>query len=330
MNKIEKTKVKSDNDIKVLEEISKVVLSIKSKPDSLIVMYDKDSNRKNKYKAYRFNGNGKSEQKLVQNCLDELSDRLKNKSIEKYDLEISTDDTVQKIDASLVSEYQAISEFITLDSKKTPILDKDTEINKFNFYAIKVGNKQNENKSITIFRRYKQNTSHFKKSFKFYFDSKELKELNTDIITIDTTADAFEYEGSLYTLDRNAFNSIFSFKDMFEKIIESKKSEFKNCNILLNFDTFINDCKEDGRYTKRLAKFLIAGDYDKIIEHKNRLKLVAKDFKLSVKVNKKNEIIYDDKNQLNEILNILLQHYVISALTEEKMLAKAIEEYKVR
>lgn len=298
--------------------------------DRLIVIFDKDTSRVNKYKAFKFNASGKNIEKISTLSFQNAIKILESNKIEKYDLEVSTDEAIQQIFSNVVTEYEVINQFITTDSKKTPVIKSDTNINLFDFYAIKLAKKVGEEvRTITLFRRYHKQTSHFKKSFKYYFDSKELVEFNKAVITLDDQVDVIEYMGVFYVLNRNAFNSIFSFKDFFEKVLENKKKDFINSKIIVNSEKMIEDCKTDGRYIKRMAKFLIAGDYDEITKNKEKIKEIVKGYKLKIKVSKTNEIIYKDKNDLNEILNLLLEHYVVSALTEKRMLAKAIEEYSV-
>lgn len=62
-------------------------------------------------------------------------------------------------------------------------------------------------------------------------------------------------------------------------------------------------------------------------DNKNKLQDIKKDYKLNLEFTDDGKIVYN-KEHVNEILNLLLEHYVTSALTDKRMLAKAIEKYE--
>jgi len=51
---------------------------------------------------------------------------------------------------------------------------------------------------------------------------------------------------------------------------------------------------------------------------------------LKIEISDNNKIVYHGKEDIPEILNMLLEHYVISALSNKAMLAKAIEKYNMK
>ena len=67
--------------------------------------------------------------------------------------------------------------------------------------------------------------------------------------------------------------------------------------------------------------------FKNVKDNKNKLQDIKKDYKLNLEFTDDGKIVYN-KEHVNEILNLLLEHYVTSALTDKRMLAKAIEKYE--
>lgn len=297
--------------------------------DSVIIIFD-DFTKSNEYNTHKFNASGKEIKKISDDIFKNLKKCIENKVIENYDLEVSTDDTLQVISKEKVEQYQYIEKYITTNSKITPQIDKTTNIDKFKFYVTKIVFVDNGiRKEIEVFRRYTKTPKRFKKAFTYRFDGDELKSFDEKLISIDSEIDAFLIDGYFYVINRNSFNSIFKFTDFYEKVIEDKKVKFMNCGLIEDSNMMIEICKNDGRFVKRFSKFLLIANYSKIIENQKNINTVIRDYKLKLETNENNQIILKGKDDMHEILNLLLDHYVVSAFTQEKLLAKAIEEYGV-
>lgn len=93
---------------------------------------------------------------------------------------------------------------------------------------------------------------------------------------------------------------------------------------------FVEQCKKDGRYLPRLTKAILGNGFSNLMVNKSRLGRIKKDYGLQIELTKDGKLIYNRPEDASEILNLLMEHYVTSALTEKKMLAKAIEEYNIR
>lgn len=77
----------------------------------------------------------------------------------------------------------------------------------------------------------------------------------------------------------------------------------------------------------RLTKAILVESFKNVKDNKNKLQVIKKEYKLNLEITNDGKIVYK-KEYVNEILNLLLEHYVTSALTDKKMLAKAIEKYE--
>ncbi len=143
-----------------------------------------------------------------------------------------------------------------------------------------------------------------------------------------TKEDAMLIDENYYIFNRNAFNSIFAYKDVFARIISNNKDEIRKSGLLNEPDKFVSDCETDGRYLTRLTKVILAKGFDEVSKRKSEIPSVIKDFNLSLNTTSTGEIIYKGKENIPELLNLLLRHYVIDALTSNKMIASAIQEYQ--
>ncbi|MEE0940004.1 Kiwa anti-phage protein KwaB-like domain-containing protein, partial [Methanobrevibacter sp.] len=99
----------------------------------------------------------------------------------------------------------------------------------------------------------------------------------------------------------------------------------KQAELFDNADDFIADCRNNGRYVTRLTKAILVESFKNVKDNKNKLQDIKKDYKLNLEFTDDGKIVYN-KEHVNEILNLLLEHYVTSALTDKRMLAKAIEK----
>ena len=102
----------------------------------------------------------------------------------------------------------------------------------------------------------------------------------------------------------------------------------RNSGLLTEADQFVSDCESDGRYLTRLTKAILAKGFDEVAKKKSEIPSVIKEFNLSLKTSMEGEIVYRGKEDIPELLNLLLRHYVIDALTSNKMIAAAIQEYQ--
>lgn len=136
------------------------------------------------------------------------------------------------------------------------------------------------------------------------------------------------FDETYYVFNRNTFNSIFAYKDVFAKILNDNIEMIRNSGLLTEADQFVSDCESDGRYLTRLTKVILSKGFDEVTKKKSEIPSVIKEFNLSLKTSMEGEIVYRGKEDIPELLNLLLRHYVIDALTSNKMIAAAIQEYQ--
>lgn len=308
------------------EDLVGMINKFENKNEPLILLFNKE-NRKDKYKQFQINFEGKVSKEIANSYFKTLIDNIKNREVIKYDFERNDNDTIQQINSKLIVEADNINSKIIKD-EKAPYVDRKTNFKKFQFIVIRYFFKMNDEiKTLTVYSKYYQPAEKFKKSFKYCFLDDEIKKLNSDILYFDGRVDAFEIENNYYIINMKSFNSIFDFKEGFNQIIEAKRSTIEKQGFLDNPNEFINDCKNDGRYNKRLCKIITSDAYESLEGQVHKLPNYFKRFKISLSLDKKNIIKYRGKEDINEILNILMRRYAIDGLSEEEMIITGIEEY---
>ena len=185
-----------------------------------------------------------------------------------------------------------------------------------------------QDKSIFILKKYIQPSAAYKTSQKYIFSGGVLRPFTDEVITINSFVDAFLFDNYYYVFNRNAFNSMLSYKDVFAKILSDNKDMIRDCGLLSGSDEFVSDCESDGRYLTRLTKVILAKGFDEVAKKRGEVPSVIREFNLSLRTSADGEIVYRGKEDIPELLNLLLRHYVIDALTSNKMIAAAIQEYQ--
>lgn len=295
-----------------------------------IMFVRKTSSKQRTYKTYMMECSKQSVKEMIIGSLENISRVLDTYAMEPYDLEMSRDDTVQYVQKESVIHSDAILGSLTeqLDDQNT--LNQDVDFDKLNFVVIQLYMPQ-EDKRLLLFKNHVRKTAAMKtKAVMFSFNGKEFKPLTDKILTIGSNVEAFLTDDYYYILNRNKFNSMFDYKDAFLKVIEDNQSAIVNMDMITSAQDFIDLCKSDGRYMPRLTKAILGKGFGNLATHKAKLGKIKADYGLQVELTGDGKIVYNKPEDAAEILNLLLDHYVISALTENKMLAKAIEKYEIR
>lgn len=289
-----------------------------------VMLVDQNNHRRKRYKGLMLKTKVEDIKPVLKSSFSYVMNELDNRSLDIYDLEISVDDSTQMVSKSEVIHGKEILDEITIDFTKDNIITENTDLNSINFIVIQV---YVNNKSLFLFRKYVHPSTAYKTSEKFTFSGGILKPFTDKIITISSNVDAILLEDTYYVFNRNNFNSIFAYKDVFSKVLSENKETIRQCGLLTESDQFVTDCESDGRYLTRLTKVILAKGFDEVSKKKAEIPSVIKEFNLSLKTTIDGEIVYRGKQDIPEVLN-LLRHYVIDALTSNKMIAAAIHEYK--
>lgn len=290
-----------------------------------IVLINKSSQRKQKYKGYVLQVKKENVRTTILDILRNTCNIFDTKTIENYDLEISADDTIQVVTKENVVHAGEVNNTIDLVYEQDNVINSDTNLDSINFMLFHIGYGDD---SICFYSKYIHYGSAFKKAVRMVLSDGYAIPFTKQIITINSNVDAVYINDHYFVFNRNAFNSIFDYKDVFYKIIDKNTDEIKNSGLLTEAEEFISNCQEDGRHLKRLTKAILADGFKNVKNHKDKLNIVKQRHNLSLEWSEDGKIIYKGKENIREILNLLLDHYVTSDLTERSMLAKAIEKYE--
>lgn len=289
---------------------------------------DRKTGRKKVYVGYNALISKYDIMDTIKSSFNYIENELNKRSFEQYDLELSIDDTVQIVGKDKVINHTNVISEIAECIRDKRILDSDVKMQNIDFITMQLYSKS-KNESIYLFQKYIHPTSKYKRTFKFLLNGKEAKPITEDIITLNPVVDAFLYNDKFYILNRKNFNTIFNFKDIFNKVINDNMEKIKKSDLFESVDKFLEDCMDDGRHLPRLTKVILSNGFDDVKLNKHKLLDLKVKHNLAFKLTKDNKIKYTDKNEISDILKLLLNHFVKSALTDKDMVAKAIEKYEI-
>lgn len=290
-----------------------------------VMLVDQNNQRKKRYKGLMLKTKLDDLKSVLTASFIYIMDELDKRTLDIYDLEISVDESTQMVSKDDVIHGEEILQEITVDFTEDNVVSDNTDLSKIKFMVIQIYYK---NKSVYLFKKYVQPSTAYKTSEKYIFSGGILKPFTDEIITINSYVDAALLDETYYVFNRNTFNSIFAYKDVFAKILNDNTEMIRNSGLLTESDQFVSDCESDGRYLTRLTKVILAKGFDEVAKKKSEIPGVIKEFNLSLKTSMEGEIVYRGKEDIPELLNLLLRHYVIDALTSNKMIAAAIQEYQ--
>lgn len=199
--------------------------------------------RADNYKLYRtiFEGNEIEDFKNI--VLNTIDFYLENRSIEKYDLEISCDDSIEVVETKFVSEYEKLMKNVNNEEGINSI-DKETNLDKINFIYFKL-EIPNSNTRIIVLKKFIKPQTTLRQAMKLKILGNKMQRVNEDILYLDNSVASFEYNGKFYIFDRNHFNSLFKFKDMYCKLIDNNSEKISECEFIDNPEAFIEKCKNN-------------------------------------------------------------------------------------
>ena len=316
------------------EELKEMIFDFKLLIEKDLVEVNSILMIQNKKKAQQYKGlrtgiDLKGIRPLVEETLKYISEELDDRTLDMYDLEIAVDQSVQMVDRREVIHSDEILGEITIEDREDNRITENTDLRDIKFTVVQIYSIKND-KSLYLFMKYIHPSKKYKKSVRYLLSgSGELKPFNNEIIVLSSVVDAMLFDDVYYVFNRNDFNSFFSYKDVFTRIIADNRDTIRNSGLLQESEQFLTDCEKDGRYLPRLTKAILAKSFEEVAKREKEIPRVVESFNLSLEISEKGKIVYRGKEDIPELLNLLLRHYVIDALTTNKMIAAAIQEYQI-
>ena len=233
----------------------------------------------------------------LKNLIIDYIEQFTNKEVVDYNPTGYRDETIEKLNTSFLRDYsKVLDSFNNSDNVETTI-DPDS----YSFYTISITKNDDQFPDIKIFRRVTKFKKLNSKGIIARFNGNILNKIESKLIGIDGKVD---------------FNLDDQFRD--------KASEFLNQEGLRmgikNFDTFYNDCLNDGRYRKTLTKMTDENiDVSRVFENHENIKKTIEMFDLNINHNDSPSftIEYQNKEQIMDILRILRDSYYKSIINEQ-------------
>jgi hypothetical protein len=290
-----------------------------------VMLVDQNNQRRQKYHGLMLKTKVEDIQAVVEKSFEYIEQELNGRTLDIYDLEISVDESTQMVKKEDVIHGDEILDQLSVEYSESNTVTESTDLSRIKFMVLQV---YEDGKSLYLFKKYIQPTTAYKTTEKYILSGGVLKPFIDEVITISSMVDAFLLNDVYYVFSRNSFNSIFAYKDVFKKILEDNSKMIKDCGLMTDAAQFIADCESDGRYLTRLTKAILAKGFEEVAKKKDGISKIVKDFNLSLTISESGKIAYKGKNDIPEVLNLILRHYVIDALTSTKMIAAAIQEYQ--
>lgn len=252
----------------------------------------------------------------LKNLITDYIEQFTNKEVVNYNPTGYRDETIEKLNTSFLCDYSKV-----LDSFNNPdYVETKIDPDSYSFYTISITKHDDEFPNIKIFRRVTKFKKLNSKGIIARFNGNSLNKIESKLIGIDGKIDFIIVNDNIFILSHYSIERIFNLDDQFR----DKASEFLNQEGLRtgikNFDTFYEDCLNDGRYRKTLTKMTNENiDISKVFENRENIKKTIEMFDLDIIYNDSPSfsIEYRDKGQIMDILRILRDSYYKSIINEQ-------------
>lgn len=249
---------------------------------------------------------------LIIDYIDKFADR----SSVDYNPTGYRDETIESCKTSYIRDYcRVLESFNNLDYVETEI-DPDN----YNFYTFEITKNDDQFPNIKIFRRVTKFKKLHSRGIIARFNGNTLNKIESKLIGIDGEVDFIVVNDDILILSHYSLERIFNLDDQFRDTASDFLNQEGLSDGITNFESFYEDCLNDGRYRKTLTKMTseninVATTYE---NHENIKKTIDM-FNLEINYNEEPSfsIVYEDKGQIMDILRILRDSYYRSIINEQ-------------
>ena len=212
-----------------------------------------------------------------------------------------------------------------IDSYKEERLVRDDidekTINNFGFYCLVVTyNNNGTEEKIMFFRRITKFKKLSKKGIMGFIKNNRFTQIENNMLGIDGDIDIIVKDDTMLILNHVAMERVFSINDQYTEKAKETMSYIKRANRIENFEQFEDDCFNDMRIKRILAKLLTEEEnIEKCFQNFSNVKKAIDIFELEIKiikVGKKEMIQYESKEQLMDIIRFALDSYYTSIINQ--------------
>ena len=191
----------------------------------------------------------------------------------------------------------------------------EMDINKINFYCIKIKLEEEEFYFFRKFNKLKKLTN----GVQGFLNGNSFVRVDQKTIGIDDQVDILIYNNEAAIFSRFALQTMFDLNDYFVERTKVAMELIKNSNQIINFEQFKNDCLSDKTAVKRLTKIVNTPNLiTNFIDNISKLPKVITEAGLSIELDATGMIDYrGSREERNHILSCMADRYYISLLCEE-------------
>ena len=170
-----------------------------------IMFVKKTVNEKRLYKTWMLLCNNQDSKEMLVETLANIENITQERTIDKYDLELSADDTIQVIEEERVINYSQIANSITVQYTDDNTINEKTDYDKLHFVVVKISDtsEKDAKPAITILKKHLKSPAKFKGTRRFVFNGKEAKVFEKPLLIIGSNVEAFNVGGYFYITNRN-------------------------------------------------------------------------------------------------------------------------------
>ena len=270
------------------------------------------------YTSYAPNTTNSVKDKILELILDDIN-HFKDYEIVQYNPIANIDSTVETLKTNNIKGFNEL-----LKDFESPIASTDSiNPDKITFYTLCLSDTSSHN-NVYLFRR----TTKFKRlnstGFFAQFYNNSLTEFDSKLIGIDGLVDIVVIEDKAFIFNHISIERIFKMNEQYNEVAAKALSTLKSKNRITNFDEFEEDCLDDLRVQKMLAKL---NAEESLLENAlNDFKSIKETidlFDLTLDIDRSDNVeklVYNshDKQNLLEILRIIRDVYYISTVNHRQ------------
>lgn len=254
-----------------------------------------------------------------QDILTELMSHINNylKSYELYEqIDYNPtgyrDGTIEVCEVNYVGNFDEIIN--SFDDGNVENIEE--EVDNFSFYCIDFNDEEN---NIKLFRRVTKFKRLYSKGIIAAFQGNRLNKIQDKMLGLDGSIDLIVFNDEIAIINHISLERIFKLEEQFLVKANEAIDCIRRANKMVNFDEFEEDCLNDLKIRKILAKMLKEGNdlstcfdnFENIIDTINLFEL-----EIEVQNSPEQAIIYEDKRQLMDVLRLVRDSYYRSTVRE--------------
>lgn len=299
------------------------LLNIIRNADNIMILFMEKENTKEEHKYY-FKKALVSEDlyaKIREMYYDSLNNMTSGKSVEEFDPTVTLDNTYESLNIDKIPGFDYIKASINDTSVIDTIHDLKNIILNSTAYCFLF---QYDSELVLTFKKITSSYS-LKNKIPIFCSEGHITEIPQNIFSFDDKIDCIYFQNDLFIFSKFNFETIFSYKTAYYASAISALETLNQYGLINNYDEFKEECLKRSTIVKKFAnieKDKLVEDFRERIHQKTGINETISRFKLDVKINTQNQIEYDDVSTLSEIVNLILDNYLISLCTNDNYEAR--------